>query len=372
MGNLEAKTKMSAVQLGIVVASTGIGSQLILASRKMVDDGGHMAWLSVIIGGIIFYGAAMLMLKLGEEYPDSTLVEYMPRLWGRWISSIIIWWFNLLFLIQACTIIAGVSKAIVVFMLDKTPDEVVVLGLLTVCVYCALQDWGTFLRVQQLLFFLTVPLFTLIWLISFLNFQPDNMVPLWTKQDIPGFIKATFLDAWNMFNGYEIILFLLPLTSRGNISIAQSLRWAFICMILLFASIIVIAVGVLTVKGVQNTIYPTMTVISTVDVPGTFVERLDTYLVTSWIPVVFDTVAIFLWVPAQVLMQRRRYTDHRPFVLALAPIIYSGSVLLDSMQIAETVGKLIVWMGLIFSLGIIPLCLALLWWKKRGNVSCGS
>ena len=372
MANLEAKTKMSAVQLGIVITSTGIGAQLILASRKTAEDAGHLAWLSVILGGLIFYSASLCMLKLGEQYPDSTLAEYMPKLWGRVIGQIVIGWFMLLFLIQVCTIVSGVSKAIAFFMFYRTPTQVIALGLLVICIYCALQDWGTFLRMQQLLFFITVPTFSLLWSLSLLNFQPQNLLPLWSKEDIPGLITATFFDSWNMYGGYEIILFLLPMTVRGKIGLAGVLKWSFICMCLLFLSIIVIAVGVLTINGVRNTVYPTMTVISSVEIPGTFIERLDTYLVISWIPIVFDTVAIYLWVPCQVLKQCLHYTDHRPLVLALTPLLYAIIILLDTMKIFEAAGKLATWIGLIFSLGIIPASLVLNWWKKRGTKLCKS
>lgn len=372
MANLEAKNKMSAIQLGVVIASTGLGMQLLLASRKTVADSGHLAWLSVIVGGLIFCGSALLMVKLGEQYPDSTLVEYMPQLWGRWGGSIIIWWFNILFLVQVSNILAGLSKAIALFMFDRTPNEVIALSMLVVCVYYALQDWGTFLRVQQILFFIAVPLFTMIWLLSILNFQPENVLPLWSKQDLPGSIKASVWDTYGVYNGYELILFLLPSMARGKVSASQAVRWSFGCMGLIFFSIIVLAVGVLTTNGVKNALYPTMTVISSVEVPGTFIERLDTYLVTAWIPVVFDTLAIYLWLPTQVLRQYCRYADHRPLVLAFVPLLYCGSVLLNSMKLSELSINFVNIIGLILSLGIIPLSLVLVWWKKRSHITCRS
>lgn len=81
MARLEAKDRMSPVQLAIVifmimVAAPGTSLAPILKAA------GHAAWLSVLAGAAIFYGAAWLMLKLGEAFPQESVAEYLPRLWG--------------------------------------------------------------------------------------------------------------------------------------------------------------------------------------------------------------------------------------------------------------------------------------------------
>ncbi|MCE5286278.1 MAG: spore germination protein [Pelosinus sp.] len=369
MANLESKNKMSVIQLAIVTASTCIGSQLIIGINKLVTEGGHLTWLSIILGGLLYYLVTLLMIKLGNEYPDQTLVSYMPELWGSFLGNIVIWWFALLFLLQIATILTGVRKAIVFFMFTRTPPEVLALGLLTVCVYCALQDWGTLLRIQQFIFFVATPVFALLLLVSLFNFNPENLLPFLPKKDIPKLLP-TMLEGWNMFSGYEIILFLFPLTYHCQVSIAKALGGAFGCMTVAFLACIVIAIGVLTVNGVTSTLYPIMTAMSSVELPGTFLERLETYLVVFWIPVVFDTLAIFLWIPAQVLMQKKQYTDHRPWVLLFAPLIYFAGNILDSLKALDTADKVVTWLGLGFSLGVIPLSLLLLLWKNRGDKTC--
>lgn len=362
MRNLEVKSKMSAIQLAIVVTTTGISSQLVLSSRKIVADAGNLAWLSIILGGLIFYGAALLMVKLGEGFPAQTLLEYMPSLWGKAGSSIIIWWFNLLFLTQLCTSTAAFSKVIQLFLFYRTPVEIIILGLIITYAYCALQDFGTILRVQQLVFWVATSAFIILWLLSLFNFRPESLLPLWKKSDLTGLFSAT-TATWNMYSGYEIVLLLLPITSRNRTGITKALGGAFLCMCLLFLSIIVIAVGVLTIHGVKNSLYPTMTVISSVEVPGTFIERLDTYLVLSMIPGVFDTMAIFMWVSAQVFKKQKQHADHRPWVFILLPLIYIGSVLLTNIKAYDFTIKVVTWLGIIFSLLVIPLSLVLVWKK---------
>lgn len=373
MANLEAKTYMSPLQLGIVVIGTCVGAQIMLSPRAMIAAMEQAAWLSVIIGGGIFYIATYLMLKLGKWYPEETIVEYAPRLFGRGGGTVVIFWFNLLFFLQLLEIFSGVGKIITFYMFDRTPPEVVILALLIVCTYCALQDWGTILRLQQILFFMAYGMLIMIWMASILNFQPENMLPLWPLK-IRSLINGSFAT-WPLYSGYECVLLLLPLVYRKTsfAKLAKTMGGAFGCMTLFFLMIIIIIIGVLTVENAKSVPYPALIVIRSVELPGTFIERLENYLLLAWIPVVFDTLATMMFYMGQVCMRHYRYADHRPWVLALVPLIYIGSILLlDDQQVYDTVSKYTLWAGLGFSFGVVPLSLMISWWHRRKAVArCG-
>ncbi len=373
MANLERKTHMSTVQLGIVVITTCIGAQIMLAPRTLIADTEQGAWLSIIIGGVLFYLAACLMLKLGKQYPDETLVEYAPRLFGRWGGRITVLWFTLLFFLQVIQIFSGVGKIITFHMFDRTPPEVVILALLVVCTYCALQDWGTILRVQQIMFFLAYSMLGIVWMTSALNLQPENLLPLW-PMNIEKLAKGGF-STWPMYSGYECILLLLPLVYRGTSfsKLAKTIGGSFGCLTLFFLLIIIFIIGSLTVGNAKNVPYPALVLIRSIELPGTFIERLENYLLLAWIPVVFDTLAIMMFFIAQVCMRYYHHFDHRPWVLLWVPIIYVVSVLLlDNQQTYDMVGKLTLWAGLGFSFIVVPLLLLRSMLRKGKAVTrCG-
>lgn len=372
MANLEAKFYMSAWQLAIVVFVTTVGAQIVLSPRGLIAQAGHGAWISVIVGGIIFYVAVYLMLTLSKAYPEETLVEYAPRLFGRVGGTIVICWFNLLFFLQIIQVLAGVGKVLTFYMFDRTPPEVVILALLVICTYCALQDWGTILRVQQFMFFSAYSILTMIWMISILNFRPENLLPLWSK-DITGVISGGF-STWSMYSGYECVLLLMPLVYRHETlsKLAKTVGAAFGCLTLLFLLFIVVIIGVLTVNSAQNVPYPALLVIRSVELPGTFIERLENYLLLAWIPVVFDTLAAMMFFIGQVCMRHWRYVDHRPCVLLFVPIIYTCSIVLDNQQVFDMASKYTMWVGVSFSFTVVPVALLLSWWQRRKvGTGCG-
>lgn len=371
MSNLEAKTYMSAWQLAIVVFVTCVGAQIMLSPRPLIEKAGHGAGASVLLGGVMFYIAVCLMLILAKKYPDETIVEYAPRLFGKVGGTIIIFWFNLLFFLQVTEIFYGIGKIITFYMFDRTPSEVVVLALLMVCTYCALQDWGTILRVQQFMFFIAYSILTIVWMSSVLNFQPENLLPLWPIK-IKAVVDGGF-STWSMYAGYECVLLLMPLVYRQVRlgSLLKIMGGSFGCLTMIFLMIIVIIIGVLTVDGAKNLLYPALIVIRSVELPGTFIERLENYLLIAWIPVVFDTLAAMMFFMGQVCMRYWRHADHRPWILLSVPMIYVGSILLDDQQVYELVSNITKWLGLGFSFAVIPLCLCLSWWQKRkAGTSC--
>jgi spore germination protein len=365
MANLEAKTYMSSWQLAIVVFVTCVGAQIMLSPRVLIDKAGHGAWLSVLLGGVLFYVAVCLMVILAKAYPEETLVEYAPRLLGKFGGAIIIFWFYLVFFLQVIEIFSGIGKIITFYMFDRTPPEVVVIALLMVCTYCALQDWGTILRVQQFMFFVAYSILIMVWMNSILNFQLDNLLPLWPV-NIKTMINGSF-STWSMYAGYECVLLLMPLVYRQASlnSLLKIMGGSFGCLTIIFLMIIVIIVGVLTVDGAKNLMYPALIVIRSVELPGTFVERLENYLLIAWIPVVFDTLAAMMFFMGQICMRHWRHADHRPWILLSVPIIYVGCILLDDQQVYDMLSKILMWLGLGFSFAVMPICLFLSWRQKR-------
>jgi spore germination protein len=74
---------------------------------------------------------------------------------------------------------------------------------------------------------------------------------------------------------------------------------------------------------------------------------------------------MFLYIPALVCTQRWGHADHRPWVLLLAPIMFTGSVLLDNSKIIQQINEFSIAVALGFSFIIIPLSLFLSWRRDK-------
>ncbi|SDE24919.1 GerAB/ArcD/ProY family transporter [Sporomusa acidovorans] len=366
MVNLEVKNKMSVAQFAILVTAAMFGGQIIGLPSKLVPQAEQFAWVSIILGGGLFFAAAWLMLKLGELYPDCDYTEYLPRLLGKWPGLAVIGGFIGLFLIVSWANLSQFSQALTFFMFDRTPSDVVIMGMLGVVVYCALQDLGTIIRVVEFNFFVATLMMGTIWLLGIFNFQPENMLPFWTDKPL-GMVKGA-IDIWGVYGGYEIILLFFPLINKEKGSLTLALAAAIAFVVVTSVIIVVFTVGVLTVEGVKSESYPTLVVVRSVELPGTFIERLENYLLVAWIPSIFKTLAIFVYICSQTLAKLWGFADHRPWVLALTPVIFTGATLLNGPELMKLTDQVLTWLGLALSVGIMPVVYLLAKRRRRSSV----
>ena len=257
----------------------------------------------------------------------------------------------------------GFSREVDFFMFDRTPYEVLMASLLAVCVTVPCRTGATILRVLQLILFTAVPVMLGILVTGMFSFKVINILPL-LPQSMPGVLQGVF-HSWQVYFGYEIILVFLPLVYRVKTQVSMVVAGVFTLLIVFYIFLAMLIIGVLTMDTAKNVSYPLLTVIRCVDIPGTFLERLDTYFMVAWIQERFIAQTVILYVMAKVLTLQFGYADHRPWVLALAPLLFLGGDVIHSNRIYEMAGEFGCWLGLAFSLGVIPASYALAWWKRR-------
>lgn len=362
------RIEFSAWQLAVAVAATGTGSQIVLAPANFIKATGQWGWITIFLGAAVFYGFAFLMLKLAAAFPDQPFTSYTRQLTGKYIGVLISIWLALVFYLQFCTILHGFSREVTFSMFVRTPEAAVGILFLLLCTYGALQSWKTIVRIQEVLVFTAlIPLF-LMWLTSFLNFNHENLLPL-IPRDPAKILKAVY-NTWDFYSGYEVILILYPLLHRLGVNKAKAVAVAFGSMAVFFATIIVLTVGVLTAKTAASLSAPTLLVIKGVEIPGTFLERLELYLVYLWLPVVYDTMVIFLAVPARILAELTGRGDYRHYVIVLAFFSLIVGIPLEFTALAEKAGAITTAVGVSFSAIVVPALLIFVKLKQRKEKKC--
>lgn len=279
---LNAKDKMSSLQFGIAVTSGMLTTRLIFTTPLLLVNAEQFLWLSSALAGFIFYFAAYLMIRLGEQFPEETIGEYLPRLLGKTFGTLAFAIFItiLLFNITGCAI--SVTTLYVIFLFDQTPRAALVIVLLLAVVYCTSKNWGTILRVIQILI-IALPLLYIFYSLIWLNFDLINLLPLWPDNFI-GILKAVPYHT-EYYAGYEALLVLLPLANRGKISFARTVGWGFMVITFMYVLGAIVLVGNITAQTGASVPAPVIYAMKSVELPETFLERLENYMITLFLPV---------------------------------------------------------------------------------------
>jgi len=367
VANLEAKDKMSPWQLGLVITSGLLTARLLPTTTLLIRDAQQFGWLSSALAGLLFYFAAYLMIRLGQQFPEETIGEYVPRLVGKTLGFFIFLIFITIPLLNIINCGITITSLYSTFLFDQTPRVILLITLLLTVIYCTLQNWGTILRVIQILI-IALPMLYMFYSLIWINFDLLNLLPLW-PDNFTGILQPIPYHT-DYYPGYEALLVLLPLASRGKISFARAVGWGFLVVTFMYVLGIIVLVGSLTVKTGAMVSTPVIYAMKSVELPGTFIERLENYMITLFFPVTYISMVISYFVVAEGCRKYFKCKDHRTFIPIFLPLIFFVSIFVDNPERHAILIKFSMFLAMFFSFIIIPLLLFLAWRMKGRTQRC--
>ncbi|MCE5285765.1 MAG: spore germination protein [Pelosinus sp.] len=358
---------MSSWQLGLVVTSGLLNARLLPATSYLVSHAQQFAWLSSALAGLLFYLAAYFILRLAEHFPEETLGEYTSRLVGKRLGSVIIAFFILVMYLNIVNCTIAIVNVFSLYLLDQTPRQILIIVLLLAAAYCTLQEWGVILRVIQLLA-ISVPLLFAFYSLIFLNFNLLNLLPLW-PDSFGGIIRGIF-DHTDYYPGYESILVLLPLARRGTVSFAKTIGWGFFAVTLMYVLGAIIFIGAVSAKTGANVSEPVIYALKSVELPGTFIERLEDYMIMFFMPATYISMVLSYFSIGEVCHKWLKFNNHQTFVPVFLPLLFFVCNIVDSPEQREILRNISMYITLLFSFGITLLLLLLAKRRKGSSEQC--
>ena len=367
MANLEAKEKMSSWQLGLVATSGLLTARLLPASTEFVHQAQQFIWLSSILAGVLFYFAAYLMIRLGQPFPEETIGEYVPRLIGKPLGTVVFIIFITVLILNIVNCAIAITTLYSIFLFDQTPRAALVFVLLLAVIYCVMQNWGTILRIVQILV-LALPMLYMFYSLVWLNFDVLNLLPLW-PDNLNGILLAVAYNT-DYFPGYESLLVLLPLAKRGKASFTRTVGWGFLVVIIIYAVGDIAFIGSITAKTGESVPSPVIYAMKSVELPGTFIERLENYMITLFMPVTYISMVISYFAVAEGCRKFMNCKDHRTFIPIFLPLIFFVSNFVDTPEKREMLRLLTTYTVFFFSFIIIPMLVYVVRQKRGNNQQC--
>ncbi len=170
------KAKISASQLFILMVLFELGSALLvpLAIRAKQD-----AWLAILLGMLGSFVLFLVYHKLYTYYPDLLPTEYMQKILGKVMGTVLAFVYILYFMYDAARVLRDFGEMLLTFAYPDTPLFIANALLMLVIIYTIRKGIEVIARSGELLFIfmyiLAVAGFILIvtsGLIEFTNLQP--------------------------------------------------------------------------------------------------------------------------------------------------------------------------------------------------------
>lgn len=276
-----------------------IGMSTLVLPAKLANAVGSDGIFSIVAGGALSSLYLWYLARIMRGM-DSDLIRYtkdaLPR-WGAFVMMI-------LFAVY-CILEAGYGAYIFADVMRKgliggESYTLLLILILAVAAYAIQSGIESRARVYEILFWvLFVPLFLLLWIAA-----SDTNV-----EYLGPFLAAPASDA--VWSGTRVFCYLTPVflvlffpayvkkdAQKQMVGAVYAALWVAIAVFVVFYLILLGSFGD---KAMANMRYPALTLMSNIHLRGSFLKRLDAFLLAIWFFTLFALINVFLFYAEQLI-----------------------------------------------------------------------
>lgn len=358
------RTKITNHQLYSLTANGAFGGSVIVIASAMAAIAKQDAWISALLTPVIGMPVVWIYWYLGSQYPGSTFVDIMKKIFGRWIGTIAAASYVFLCLTIAYHLPWYVGNFVTTQAMPETPPYVINLMFVIAVVIAVLYGIETIARASELYIRFVLILSVLTTLLVSPNIKFENLQPVLENGMIPIFKGSYVLSCFIVFPIITMMMIYPANTdnvSEAKKSIFKGFLWAgFITFITILISTLILGS-----KITASSQYPTYLLAKEINL-GIIFTRLEFIVAATWIVTQFMIGLLFFYAGITGLSQLLGLKDHKRIVmpLGLITLVMSGVVFPDAVYQANWVN--LVWLPYITTHGLIlPLLLLLVHLIKK-------
>ncbi|OYD06417.1 GerAB/ArcD/ProY family transporter [Paludifilum halophilum] len=363
---------ISTYQSHALLVNTLIGVGILSFQRGLAEEVGFDSLWVILIGGGLVWIEVWFLTRMMEKFPRQTFVEVLCRLLGSkripWLGRVLSLPFLLLISVYWVVGIGSVSRTfgenVITAVLPRTPIEVTMLLMIATVAVVASNRIQTIARFNEFLLpilYLPIPLL-LAALIQWGEWE--NILPLFQtgwKEIMRGAFTAFF-----SYSGFSV-LFIYMAYYQQPFRAIRSHSTAIGFVTLSYWTVMISSLFVFGGYELPDLVWPTLALIKAAEIPGMFLERLESAILSIWVVVVFTTmVSLFAaWVDLVVSVLRLDEHWRKWVAWGTVPVLYLVASWPGNLDQVFTLND---WLGK-FEMASVLLILLILWllgWI-RGN-----
>lgn len=351
-------------QSGILfVAILGVGILSLPSSlaKEFGGDGIFMILLGLIISSIL----VTIITKLMTRHQGKTIVKIVEELLPKPLAKIVLVLFLIYFLFIPAYIIRIFSAVIKMFLLNNTPLEIIILTMFLVTAYLLRKGIESIGRIVELI----IPIVIIPYFIILITLIPEvdfgNLLPLFqiSFRDV---IKGIPLIMFSFF-GFETLLVTTAYVDRPNKLLRYNLL-SIVSISIIYLIIFSMCMAQFGKVEMQHLLWPTLSLMKTVYVPGAFIENVDGIVIALWTFLILGNISTSFYTGTIILSKSLNLKEYKMLVLPLVPIIYLISLIADNIgYVYEYIDIFIKTVGVVVVVFIPIMLFVISLLKGKGN-----
>ncbi|WP_315116648.1 endospore germination permease [uncultured Clostridium sp.] len=360
--NVKDKNFISNYGLFSTLVVTIVGVNVFSYPSELANILGVEGWIAIIISGIIailfIYMLNRMIKNNNYKHIYEIFINSFGQIFGR-VTSLFFVFYSIYFVSLGLRIF---TEEIKMYMLEKTPTEFIFLITILVGAYIVRGEIDNLIKFNEISFWVMFIPVILIFVSSIHDADFTNLLPIF-NQPIPNYIKGATLGI-NRYIGFEILILIIPFVKEKE-DILKITTKGIVFVILFYILIFVLAIGFFGKEQTKLLLWPTITMMKSVDIPGYFIERWEGIMMSIWIIFYFTTFVNHYYFSSDVLRKVMDYRDIKLSTTILVPFIYL--IALYPKDISEVYMFSKTYMSIFFAINIIIVILALFISSMKGG-----
>lgn len=329
---MERKNRISNGQLEALVLSIAVGVGILSLPNDLANILGNDGWILIVIGALIILPFLYIMYKLNRMFPGEIYFEYGKKIVGTFLFDI----FSIIYLISYICMLAFevrvFAEVIKAFLLDRTPIEVIIITMLLASSYIARKDLGALGRMAIILVIIVGVIMLIFGILALPTMDYTNILPLFRIGfgDIKDILRGFGYIAFS-YSGFEIILIAMAYIEKPEESLKYSIKGVLYTAVVYLITFF-ISLAQLGIYDTKRQIWPMLSIMREIQIPGFFIENLDALVMSAWVLVVFGTIGPIMYISGIILKSIFNTKRHDFFILPLIPIVYIISLIPQNLS----------------------------------------
>ncbi|MBB6631017.1 GerAB/ArcD/ProY family transporter [Clostridium algidicarnis] len=330
---MDSNKKIRSYGLFSTLVCTVIGVGIFSYPRELAENVNNEGWIISILSGGVYMVIAYMIYKICKLNEFKEFQEVAKGNMGIVFGTLILMFYSAYMLILSSTQMRNFVEVMKKYMLEKTPTEFLLLVTIITGAYIVRGGINNLVRFNEISFLIMFIPCIFIFLILLKNSDFTNMLPVFQQKPFD-YIKA-LLQSLVSFAGIEMMFLLLPL-AENKISAKKSVLKAVGFTTIFYTLINIFCLAILSKEQTKRILWPTITMVTSIDFPGLFVERWEGVIMGLWILFYFTTFVNLYYFSCYIISDVFKLKDIKLSVLITTPFIYIIAIFPGSVYTLNT------------------------------------
>jgi spore germination protein (amino acid permease) len=346
------------------VVVTVVGTGIFSLPSNLSEVLGSEGWIMVLVAGFLIAFLVFIQCKALKVNNFDRIDIILENNFGKFIGIVL----SVLIVIAGCLIISlelrTFTEVLKMYLLEKTPTELIMVLMILTGVVLIRGELESVIMFNEIAFYLMfIPV---LMVIPFVLQGSDitNIFPILTHKPIE-YIKAINGESFS-FVGFFIIYMIHPFL-REKTEITKVALKSVVFVTLFYSIIVIVSLAVFPEEYNKVLLWPTISMVSIVNIPGAFIEGWEGVAMMFWIFFYFTTFINVFYFNSEIIKNTFNLRSIKISSLIIMPIIYVLAMYPDSLaELFYIERSIMVYIDTVI-IGLIPLLLLLINFIKKGR-----